>query len=252
MSNHFMVITAVVVMLAGCVHKCEIAPAPLAATGHTRFEVFGMLGEYVARDTDGIRIEEFDGYYPTETGAAAHFEKLLRAFCAEEGINPTFDKKVGSEGDIIFFSPAIAAVIDRHYTNGTLDESVFDGASDEDLLRYVAGAYLRFGDDKKRAVIVELNAGRKLHTVGIVLSRLGCSGVKLYYTTNLVPASCVLVFSPSQRVKKRLGILKELAVSELTDHPDDLELWVEIPPNQATNPTSTSVMPPARPEARQP
>ena len=247
--NRFMVMAFAVALLAGCVHKSENVPAPLAVAGHTRFEVFGMLDEYVGRFSDGQLIETFSG---GETALAAHFERLLRAFCTEEGINPTFDKKVGQEGCIMFFSPAIADAIDRHYTNGVLDESVFDGVSDEDLLRYVAGAYLRLGDEKK-SVILGANAVQKLHTVGLVLHRLGCSGVKLYCTRDLVPTSVILVFRPSQRVKKRLGIQKEAAVSELAYFKKNiLELVEEIPPNQATKPTSTSATPPAMPEARPP
>ncbi len=254
---HRTLIAVSIALLASCVHRSGIAATPHADTGHARFEIYGMLGEYESRYSDGKRIEGFDGtfqYYLQETPLAAHFERLLRAFCAEEGINPKFDKKIESSGSITitFFSPAIAAAIDCHYIDGSLDRSVFDGASDEDLLRYAAGAYLRFGHDKINGITAG-NAFRKLHTVGLVLHRLGCSGVKLYYLKETVPTVVILVFSPSPRVKKRLGIQKEVAISEIVDsRTRTIELVKEIPPNPAAKPASASVTPPARPETRLP
>jgi hypothetical protein len=74
-----------------------------------------------------------------------------------------------------------------------------------------------------------------------VLSKLGCSGVKLYSTKMAMSlTSFVLVFSPSPTVKRRLGIQKEVAVSDLSEFNNTLELEEEIPPNQASQRNATT------------
>jgi hypothetical protein len=202
--------------------------------GRTRFEVFGMLNEYASRVPDGATIE---GFYSSEVetrpAVVAHFEELLREFCGEEHLAPKYEKKNYPQGGIAFVSPPIAEVIDKYYRTGALDESVFDDASDEDLLRYVAGAYLREGDRKKRAVLYMANAARKMRTVGVILARLGCKHVRMYSSRmKLIPTTYVLLFSPSPKVKTNLGILSEAALSDLGDPLDKvLSLEEEIGPN---------------------
>jgi len=161
-----------------------------------------------------------EAFYPHETAIAAKFEKVLRQFCTEEHLPLNYEKKIGQEGAILFYSAEIAQSINKHYPKGVLDESVFADASQEDLLCYVAGSYLREGDDKQRAVFYMANADRKMHTVGVMLARLGCTHVRMYNSgNNSIPTSFVLLFTPNSLVKSKLGIQTEISLADL---PDDL------------------------------
>jgi hypothetical protein len=184
-------------------------------SGRARFELFGMLNEYMSRFPDGETIE---GFYSSERAKAAHFDQVLRQFCKEEKLAPHYERRTLPEGQIVYLSKPIAEAIDIYYATGSINEAVFTNASDEDLLRYVNGAYFRFGD-KKRAVLYMPNGGRKMRTVGMVLSRLGCTRVRMYSSRmNMVPTAYVLLFSPTATVKARLGILAETSLGDLDDN----------------------------------
>lgn len=237
-------------LLTSCLSSLATSPEK-ASVGRAKFELYGMLNEYMARFCDGHTVERF---YPHETAVAAHFEEVLRQFCAEEHITPKYEKRIETEGHISFSSAAIAAAVDKYYPSGVLEESVFADASQADLLRYVAGAYQREGDEKKRAVLFMANAPRKMRTVGMVLARLGCTHVRMYSSRmTMVPTSFVLLFSPSTEVKSKLGIQAEVSLAELPDGLGRfLTLEEEIQANQALVPTTIAVTPPARQAPRRP
>jgi hypothetical protein len=198
--------------------------------GRAKFEIFGMLDEYGGRYMDGSRVE---GFYPSESALAEHFESLLPAFCAEEGIDGAFEKRV-DDGHTIFYSSAIAAAINRQYSNNGLKGSFFDGASTDDKLRYLKGTYLRYGYNKNIAAFCMADAPAKLHTVGVLLARLGCTHVELYSTGDtMVPTSLVLLFTPSPVVKESLGIEKVVTVSDLKEFRDTLTLDQKIDATQS-------------------
>ena len=195
--------------------KARAGEAPPAPPGKAKFELLGMLNEYIERRTDGKTIEKF---YGDDLPIIPHFEEVLKQFCREEHLPAEYGPMQG--GDLT--SPAIASAIDKYYRNGTLDESVFNGASEEDLLRYVAGAYLRFGDEKKRSLFLMYNAPEKMRTVGHVLAKLGCTKIRLYDSGyHLVPTTFVLLFSPSPKVKEKLGIRAEAVPGKIAPGLDD-------------------------------
>jgi hypothetical protein len=194
--------------------------------GRAKFEIFGMKDEYLMlydamlHDFDARTIERF---YPSESVVAAHFDKLLPVYCAEEGIAPEFVKKVDADGFISFISPTIANNIRSHYAKGALKESELDGASPHDLLRYLLGAYIRY-NYKQAAIISAANSPYKAHNLAVILSNLGCSDVKLY-TYNAVPVSYLVIFSPTEDLRQKLGIHKEISFATLNKaFGDDLKL----------------------------
>ena len=197
--------------LTACMERATADGIP--KEGRSKFEIFGMKDEYlmVYGDRDGKTIERFD---PGESVPAAHFEKLLPSYCAEEGIKADFIKKVDGQGFTYFLSPTITADILSHYTQvAKLKDSEFLGASSEDLQRYVFGAYTR--DNYKRAAIIcAANSPSKVHNLAKCLYKLGCADVHVY-RFDAVPISNIVVFSPTENVRKKLGIKNEISFAEL-------------------------------------
>jgi hypothetical protein len=192
--------------------------------GRALFELLGMLDEYMGRHIDGKTVESFG---VNEKNVADRFEKVLREYCEEEGLKPDFQKQVDPSAEaIIFTSPVIAASLNNHFTNprgdeyggSYLDPVVFKDATQADLLRYVEGAYERFGRDKGRAVIYMANESGKAEAVGEAMANLGCTRVRIYASVNTSPTSTVLLFSPSPVVRDALDIRSEPAPEQLGFH----------------------------------
>lgn len=203
--------------------------------GHARFEVLGMLDDYMCRPLGrGSFIERF---YPGEAAEADRFEKLLGEFCTEESLPAHWRRNKEKEGHITFSGLEIAKAInsnykafdDGFYTHssigpaGMLSPAVLKSATEADLLRYVTGCYARCGDhaflaDSKaphRAVFSRPNCSRKFELLADVLERLGCSKIRLYHSQELIPTTLVLTFCPSQKVKESTGIRREVSAAEM-------------------------------------
>lgn len=204
-----------------------------------------MLDEYGGRPLDwdsGTFIERF---YPAETAEAAQFERLLREFCTDESLPKDWHRTKGSAGHITFSGSRIAAAINTSYSAdagygygmyqvGALSRSVSRDASRGDMLRYVTGAYFRFGDyngrflnskSSPRAMFSMANNYSKACVLVDFLSRLGCTNVRCYDTTRAmtVPTQIVLTFSPNDEVRACLGIRREMTQQELQVWSSDLK-----------------------------
>ncbi len=188
--------------------------------GRTKFEIFGMMDEY------GMDFSPFDGqrianFYPNEAALAPRFAKLLDAYCTEEGVSHGFIEEEEPGGGVAFVSPAIAKSIRSHYEkggmfgqSGTLRPSEFENASNLDLLRYLRGAYSRY-NYKESEVIIAGNSTSKVHNLAVILSKLGCKGVR-FYLYEAVPVSDVLIFSPTEKIRQFLGIQRTIRFDELS------------------------------------
>jgi len=134
------------------------------------------------------------------------------------------------ETDILFGSTEITAAINTSYTvdkrygfggqrAGVLAPKVLRSASRADMLRYVAGTYLRFGDYQSahRAFFYAPNNFSKFCVLTDFLPRLGCSNLRFYDDTDTLSAPSVLVltFRPSPEVEAVTGIRREVTVKEL-------------------------------------
>ncbi|EDY16884.1 hypothetical protein CfE428DRAFT_5513 [Chthoniobacter flavus Ellin428] len=203
--------------------------------GRARFELLGMLDEYEGRSlpdpahsapSDGFLIESF---YGSEVAAANHFEKVLREFCVEESLPQNWkrlDEKETEGGHIFFGSTEITAAINTSFTadprdplHGVVAAEVLRSATRADMLRYVAGAYVRFGDYQSahRAFFHAANNFSKFCVLTDFLSRLGCRHLRFYDDTDAgtAPSILVLTFRPSLKVKAVTGIRRELTAKEL-------------------------------------
>jgi len=200
-----------------------------------RFKLFGTMdAPYCGSVSDGNSLRTY-GKNPS-TAAIADFKHLLRTFCKEEGIDAKIEEKTDRFGITTISSPTISAAINRYFLKGKLEASFFNGASEEELLSYAGSSY-KWGcaDDKKEPIIYGQNFNCTLHTVGVILCRLGCTQVKLYSTKDtMVPRCWVLLFSPSQKVKERLGIQKEAILADvMKEYRNMLLLEEEMRPNQS-------------------
>jgi len=193
--------------------------------GNARFELLGMLDEYGGRPLDDAgSIERF---YPAETAKADHFEKVLGEVCADESLPKDWLRDKENAGHIHFIGKVIAASINSSYVAdsrygfggdavGVLAPSVLRSASKADMLRYIAGAYVRYGDDQSahRAFFSAPNNGGKFCVLTDFLSRLGCDDIR-FYDDQATPTGGVLTFRPSAEVKAVTGISREITPEEL-------------------------------------
>ena len=226
MKRTLAIISAAVMVSCASRHQVGIQ-GPL--NGHPRFEIFGMLDEYWGRQLADSRIESF---YPDERTAADHFEKLLSEFAKDERVPPHWRRHVGSSGHVTFDNLAVAAAINSYYRidpdlstspstpAGTLDSKIFEGASRADMLRYIAGAYVRRGDGAglKRSLFCDANACYKFPMLAEILRHLGCRNVILYSNagSDLIPTGYLLTFSATTEVRSALGIEREISDDERT------------------------------------
>jgi len=197
--------------------------------GHARFEVLGMLDDYMGRLLGrGNFIERF---YPSQKVQADRFEQLLNELCAEDHLPKHWQRKKQKEGHITFTGMEIAKAINRNFEayddgfytrssigpTGRLSSAVFQSASQADLLRYIAGAQTRFGSSTHQAIFIGANCGNKFELLADVLARLGCSNIRLYCTQELVPTTYILLFSPSLNVQERTGMRHEVTSAEIKE-----------------------------------
>jgi hypothetical protein len=217
----------VVVSLSTILSSCA-TPQPGSSGGRPRYELLGLLNEYGGRPlSDPFLVEDF---YGSEKAAANRFEKVLREFCADESLPQNWlrvKEKKEQGGGILFGSKEITASINTSYSVsphggflgervGVLSKSTLRSASRADMLRYVAGAYIRYGDlnSAHRALFSMANNYRKMCVVVYFLQRLGCSDIR-FYVADTIPAGLVLTFSPSAEVKAVTGIRREIRPDEL-------------------------------------
>jgi hypothetical protein len=192
-----------------------------------------MLDEYGGRPMDDASFIE--RFYPSEAAAADHFETVLRQFCVDESLPREWHRAKGSAGHITFSGGRIAAAINTSYSAdarygfglyrvGVLSRSVSRAASRPDMLRYVVGAYIRYGDcdgrlkNSKSAHRAFFNMANNYSKVCILvdfLSRLGCTNIRYYTSENTVPTSSFLSFSPSPEVRALTGIRHEMTPQEI-------------------------------------
>ena len=195
-----------------------------------------MLDEYESRPMDDASFIE--RFYPSEAAAADHFEALLREFCAHESLPKDWHRAKGSAGHITFSGSRIAAAINTSYSAyarygfgsyrvGVVSRSVSRSASRADMLRYVVGSYIRFGDcdgrlnnskSAHRAFFNMANNHSKVCVLVDFLPRLGCTNIRYYTSENTVPTSSILLFSPSPEVRARTGIRHEMT-------PQEIKVW---------------------------
>ena len=195
--------------------------AQLQARGDARFEILGMLNEYMGRNIEGDYIE---GFFPDERSTADYFERLLRKCAVEEGLERRWIRNTGYQGHVTFTGAEIARFINKHYRTKessfvSIDPRVLRTASTDQKLRYIAGAYRRYGDGtgSRRAIFSEPNACKRMTLLADVLRSVGCGNVTLYSNagSGYIPTSYILVFSPTDEVRKRTGIQRELSDKEL-------------------------------------
>jgi len=179
------------------------------------FEIFGMLDEYITRfkyrggEPEPNLIERF---YPGEVKFADRFESLLGTHADLAGLKKDWTRKIGKQGHIGFYSRDWSAMLNSFYikvnnTVATLDMKIFTAATENEMLRFLRGAYERFGAEDKSSNILMYNAPFKTETIGLVLKKLGCRDVAVFWLGGM-PASYQVHFNPSSVVPKNLGITR--------------------------------------------
>jgi hypothetical protein len=214
----------------------------LHSRGKARFELLGMLDEYGGRPLD--EAASIESFYPDEAAKADHFEKVLEEFCAEGSLPKDWLRKKESAGHLDFFGRRIAESINGSYVAdarygfglgkvGVLAPRVLRSASKEEMLRYIAGAYVRRGDYQSahRAFFSAANNEGKFCVLTDFLSRLGCDEIRFYdnHEAEAVPTTCVLTFRPSAEVKTITGIRREVTPEELKALFSDLLKEQQLP-----------------------
>lgn len=199
----------------------------------SRFELLGMLDEYGGRRLDDP--DCIENFYGSEVAAAERFEKVLGEFCTAEGLPKDWHRETDSVGHISFTGERIAAAINTSYFEdkrygfglgpvGVLSSKLMRSASRAEMLRYVVGAYKRYGDahgtfqDVKaapRAFFSTANNHSKFCVLTDFLSRLGCTHLRFYLDSGGAPSFCLLAFRPSDRVKAATGIRREITREEV-------------------------------------
>ena len=218
-----------------------ITRSPSIPQGRPRFELLGMLDEYGGRPmNDDSFIESF---YPSEAAVADHFETVLREFCADESLPKDWHRIKEAAGHITFSGRRIAASINTSYVAdarygfglypvGVLARTVSKCASRADMLRYVVGAYIRYGDcdgrldnlkSDHRAFFSMANNYFKVCVLENFLSRLGCANICFYTAENSTPSLLFLTFGPSEKVKVLTGIRREITLREMMIRNPDLK-----------------------------
>jgi len=177
------------------------------------FEILGMLDEYFGRFdpyTGRLNPDLIESFYPHEGKQADRLEELLRVHAALTGTDKDWEREIGSQGHIFFHSQYLAKVINSFYVkvekiDSTLNPAIFDHATQEEMLRFLQGAYARFGLEDKSSAIMMVNANYKIETIAMVLKKLGCTDVVIYELRGL-PSQYQVYFNPTSLVKKKLGI----------------------------------------------
>lgn len=200
-----------------------LAVAPAAAMARTvavplirtpaMYELLGMADEYMSRFDfyKGTPRPGFvEQFYPKEAQLAEAYVRLIRALEKESGRRFKVERKLGPQGHIELRSDALAAAINAHYVKvdgrtATLDRAALLRAPQAQLLRYLRGAYARYGRNNTSSLRMA-NAPHKIETLGHVLKKLGCADVVIYATKRTIPGVFEVHFRPSPTVRKALPI----------------------------------------------
>ena len=196
-------------------HDTRLTPAVCQATPDrcrtdSLFEMLGMLGEYLGRHgmLDRPQPGLVEGFYPGEQALAKTFEKLVKAYRKETGLAFDHRFEVEQSGAVRLTSPELADLVNSLYVsqNGfsTLDTKLLAGASREQRLRYLEGAYRRFGDGKQNLIRMA-NGRAKVVAIAQVLKDLGCTDVVTHEHDGF-PMSFEVTFTPTKALFERLGI----------------------------------------------
>ena len=182
-------------------------------------EMLGMADEYISRFDywDGKpRPNLVESFYPHEGKLAAAYEKLIAAYKKESGAKLTHKRIVGPQGHITIASNTLDKIINGFYVQkdkiATLDPKLILGASRACQLRYVKGAYARYGDQGRNAMRMA-NAGMKVETLGLVLKKLGCKKAAVF-TTETIPTGTMVFFEPGGAIERALPVTKRLSQAE--------------------------------------
>lgn len=212
-------------LMTGCTSSLPVTESPCSRR-LARFEILGMLDEYMGRTLEEDFVERF---YPSERRAASRFRDLLRELCVSEKISPDWRRIRGPEGHIYFESATIAATLNSHYslvpaywiggTVGYLQEDALRSASRAELICFVRGSYTRFGDKRRRPIFKGANLAEKFRLLGDVIKRLGCDEVCLYddRITQRIPTSYTLTFQPTPELIQILGVRPQLSDADVKE-----------------------------------
>lgn len=184
--------------------------------GFARFEVLGMMSEYIERHMgpENALIEHF---WVGEDETAQKFKALLIEYCEEEKLPPQIKtERPGDEGKHTnYYSKPIAKSLDAYFNlskdawhpfGGNLADSFLNKASETDLLRFIKGTSVRHGK-RKNAVFYTTNSFERLKVIRKALTMLGCTGMRFFRNPpNNIPTVICVVFKPSAKVAKTLGL----------------------------------------------
>ena len=175
------------------------------------FNILGMLGEYISR------FYAFNGkpipYYiidfgPDDKSLINYFEKCIEEYKMTCPVDFDYTKELKPYGYIRFNSVKLVKIINAFYidinSTATLDSTIFNDASIDDMLNYIEGAYLRFGIKNKNRIVIA-NAYYKIKTIAMVLKKLGCTDV-ITYSIFSIPTGNSVIFKPNKLVRNRLKI----------------------------------------------
>ena len=194
-------------------------------------EMLGMLNEYLSRFnyyTNEPHPSLIETFYPKETKVVERFEKLLADHAKITGMRRDWKKEIGKQGHVRFMSEAWADVINSFYVRietrysvravyekqwATLDPEIFAGASRRNMLRFLQGAYSRFGLPDKSSSIMMANAPYKMQVIADVLKKLGCSDVTIFVLPS-IPHLYQVHFAPCPVVREGLGIQRTVLFPE--------------------------------------
>jgi hypothetical protein len=190
---------------------------------NSMYQLLGMLEEYISRfnyytgEPHPDRVERF---YTSEGDSADYFEELIQEYLQECQVPFEYTRAVGPQG-IIFSSTDLSAIVNSFYIKvtdhiATLDRNVFCEASEEDMLAYIEGAYMRYGIENE-SLIEMANAWLIMETVGYVLKELGCSHIAIFDTgaTGAAPTVYAVIFEPSELVAHRLDIQRIVTEADI-------------------------------------
>jgi hypothetical protein len=202
----------------------------------TMYHMLGMLDEYISRGnywTGRPKPNLVEGFYPGETELADYFEALMLQFRDETPFPFDYSRETGDQGHHRFYSTELSELINSFYKGpngyqGTLYRKVFCEASEEDMLAYIEGAYMRYGASYSILndnYIDMANGTRKIVTIGYVLKTIGCDSVSVYVSSceGCAPGISLVMFEPNQVVTDRLGIERVISIETLMEeHPTAL------------------------------
>jgi hypothetical protein len=219
---------AVVVLVAASLVNASAVPGAASPTGDRHltgpmYEILGILSEYISRFdcySGEPHPDLLETFYPSELDLADRFEKLLAAHAQITGLKRDWRRKIGKQGHVNFLSSLWSNALNSFYVRvgkrwpgsspvernwATLDPAIFVNASREDMLRFLQGAYSRYGSKDKSSAIEMANASFKVETIAGVLKKMACVHVTIFVLP-LLPHGYRVHFDPSPAVRELLGI----------------------------------------------